>query len=82
MKTGERGSGGGGCHFRHSRGRFAAQADPDAVGQLDHGHFGVVGFGHGTADGEAAAAEAVRQRKTDHLQSHDEGERLCDCVTA
>ena len=73
MKTGERGSSSGGCHFRRSRWRFSAQAYSDAVGQLDYGHFGVIGFGDGTADGEAAAAEAVRQRKTDHLQSYDEG---------
>ena len=44
----------------------------NVVGELDHGHVGVFGARHGTADGGSADPETVRPNQAAHLPHHDE----------
>jgi len=57
---------------------LSAQSDSDALGQPHHGHAGVTGSGHRTADGRTAGTEAVRTHQAAHL-SHDDEEHRCSC---
>lgn len=44
----------------------------DVVGQSDHGHPGLVGFGHRAAHGGPVAAQTLRPDKTTDIAHHDE----------
>ena len=70
---GQRGGGDHRGRLRRVLRRLSLGAHSDAVGEFDHGHFGFFSFGHRTAHRKAAAKETLRQRKTHHIQSHDEG---------
>ena len=49
---------------------LAAEGDPDAVDQPDHGHAGVAGSGHRTADRGAAGERAIRPRPATAVTYH------------
>lgn len=42
------------------------------MGELDNGHAGVAGAGHGDADARPAAAQALRPHQAPHQPHHDE----------
>jgi hypothetical protein len=57
------------------RARFAGltpEGNPDAVGQFNHGHSGVVGSGYGTAFRGIVGPETVRQNEAANIENYDE----------